>query len=175
MTNEKWCAIPEYEGFYSVSNHGRIRSEVRSIRMGNGSALHPVGGRILKPAASRTGYLMVDLCRNGDRQRLLVHRLVLETFIGQAPEGLEGCHFDGDKTNNHLSNLRWDTRSANQEDVIRVGNNHQVNKTHCPQGHPYNIENTYVRPDRNGRTHRGCRKCRSAAAARSKQRRGRVA
>jgi hypothetical protein len=52
---------------------------------------------------------------------LLVHRLVLETFVGSCPEGMEGCHGDGDKTNNALLNLRWDTPKSNTCDRIRHG------------------------------------------------------
>ncbi len=37
------------------------------------------------------------------------------------PDGLEGCHGDRDPSNNHLSNLRWDTRVSNTEDAIRHG------------------------------------------------------
>ena len=42
----------------------------------------------------------------------LVHRLVLETFVGAAPAGMEGCHNDGNRFNKRLENLRWDTPKA---------------------------------------------------------------
>ncbi len=45
-----------------------------------------------------------------------VHRLVLLTYVGPCPEGMEACHNDGDKSNNHVSNLRWDTRKNNHKD-----------------------------------------------------------
>jgi hypothetical protein len=51
----------------------------------------------------------------------LVHRLVLEAFIGAAPAGLEACHNDGNPKNNVLSNLRWDTRRENAADRIAHG------------------------------------------------------
>lgn len=51
----------------------------------------------------------------------LVHRLVLEAFLGPAPEGLEGCHNDGNTLNNWLDNLRWDTHENNELDKIRHG------------------------------------------------------
>ena len=50
-----------------------------------------------------------------------VHRLVLTTFKGPCPKGYEGCHNDGDKSNNHLSNIRWDTRANNLLDKIDHG------------------------------------------------------
>ena len=47
-----------------------------------------------------------------------VHTLVLEAFRGPCPPGMEACHFpDPDKSNNHLDNLRWDTRSENHHDA----------------------------------------------------------
>ena len=50
-----------------------------------------------------------------------VHVLVLTVFIGPCPEGMEGCHEDGDFTNNRVDNLRWDTHQENQRDMVRHG------------------------------------------------------
>ena len=73
----------------------------------------------------RTGsgrrYPSVLLHAGGKRRTRHVHRLVLEAFLGPCPEGREACHNDGDATNNNLSNLRYDTRSAHQQDIIRHG------------------------------------------------------
>jgi hypothetical protein len=49
----------------------------------------------------------------------LIHRLVLEAFVGPCPPGMEGCHLDDDPENNRLDNLRWDTPEANREDATR--------------------------------------------------------
>jgi hypothetical protein len=67
--------------------------------------------------------------RNGRSERLLVsigkaryvHHLVLETFVGPRPNGMECCHCDGDASNNHLSNLRWDTKASNESDKVLHG------------------------------------------------------
>ena len=45
-----------------------------------------------------------------------VQRLVLLAFVGPCPDGMECCHNNGIKTDNRLSNLRWDTRKANAAD-----------------------------------------------------------
>ncbi len=45
----------------------------------------------------------------------LVHRLVLETFVGDCPEGYSCDHIDNDPGNYHPSNLRWITCSDNQK------------------------------------------------------------
>ncbi|XZE33677.1 HNH endonuclease [Pirellulaceae bacterium SH501] len=66
----------------------------------------------LKPQLRR-GYLRVGLTRNRKLHWRSVHRLVLETFVGKCPLGHEACHNDGNRKNNVLQNLRWDTPEAN--------------------------------------------------------------
>jgi hypothetical protein len=71
---------------------------------------------------SRDGYLRVDLFGRRKRYaRLQVHRAVLEAFVGPCPSGMEACHNDGDSSNNHLDNLRWDTPQSNEADKLRHG------------------------------------------------------
>lgn len=65
--------------------------------------------------------VMVSLCRGSKKAEFRIHRLVLETFIGPCPNGMEGCHNDGNPLNNHLDNLRWDTHKKNVEDSIKHG------------------------------------------------------
>lgn len=68
------------------------------------------------------GYMAVGLTRDGVRRQRLVHQLVLEAFVGPCPCGMEACHFpDRDRTNNKLSNLRWDTKKANSLDAKAHG------------------------------------------------------
>lgn len=88
-----------------------------------------------------------------------LHRVVLDAFIGPRPKGMEACHANGDPTDNRLVNLRWDTRSANAADSVRHGTHVNTRKTHCPMGHGYTPENTYIKPTGN----RCCRECRRAA------------
>lgn len=65
----------------------------------------------------RGKYLTVTL----RERRRPIHHLVLEAFVGPRPAGMEGCHNDGDPTNNRLDNLRWDTSKANQADKTKHG------------------------------------------------------
>lgn len=68
------------------------------------------------------GYMEVILTSDsGVVKHFRVHRLVLELFVGPRPEGLEGCHGDGNRANNLLSNLRWGTPESNWEDRRRAG------------------------------------------------------
>lgn len=140
---ETWLDIPGWEGLYKVSDHGRVRG---------------VSGCILKPEVLPRGHLKVKLYRPDQSKHWLVHRLVLTTFVGPCPEGLESCHWDDDKTNNHLWNLRWDTHAANLLDAVRNGLSAQANRTHCPAGHPYDEVNTYIAPTDGDRQCRACKR-----------------
>jgi len=79
--------------------------------------------RRLKPATqrNRAGHKYVSFRLNGRLASRFVHRLVLEAFVGSAPEGMECCHNNGDPSDNRLENLRWDTRLANRADAITHG------------------------------------------------------
>jgi len=64
------------------------------------------------------GYPTVCL---GRKNKKFVHVLVLETFIGPAPAGMEACHWDDDRANNKLPNLRWGAHKQNAADAVRNG------------------------------------------------------
>lgn len=117
-TEEQWRPVVEFEGLYEVSDLGRVRSVPRLMKDGR---RHHSSGTIMKPVLVR-GYPAVNLTRR-DSRRLLgkVHRFVLEAFVGPRPDGMECCHGDGDRTNNRLANLRWDTTGGNASDKVRLG------------------------------------------------------
>jgi hypothetical protein len=74
-------------------------------------------GKVLKPIeeADRHQYVFVH-----GRKRY-VHRLILETFVGPCPLGMEGRHWDGDPHNNRVDNLLWGTPLENAADRRRHG------------------------------------------------------
>lgn len=154
MNNEQWKPIPGYEGIYEVSAQGRVRSIDRLDARGR-----RIRGRVLKPETNRYGHLQVGLWSGGEKCKAYVHRLALLAFIGPPPEGMEGCHNDGNPSDNRLENLRWDTRSANMLDKVLHGTHHHANKTHCPAGHEYTEANTYVYSKSRGGLDRQCRAC----------------
>lgn len=148
-TQEQWRPVPGWEGYYEVSDAGKVRSLPRTITRKDGFAMK-IAGRDLKPSKTPSGHRRVHLSRVGEPPTVaLVHRLVLEAFVGPCPDGLEGCHWDDDPSNNNLSNLRWDTHQENMNDKAR-------NWTVCRNGHEITPENLYVKP--NGE--RSCKKCR---------------
>jgi hypothetical protein len=144
---EEWRPIPGHEDNYMVSTEGRIKSRRREGARG-GLLKLPLGGH---------GYLQVNLFRDGEPVKCRVHQLVALTFLGPRPDGMQVRHLDGDRTNSRLANLAYGTLSENMQDMIKHGNNARVNKTHCPQGHPYEEANLY--PTTNGRRNRRCREC----------------
>lgn len=116
----EWRPVVGYEGSYEVSDEGDVRSVARVIVRSNG-AEQSVRPRELKKHPDRRGYHLVSLTRDHRPVHRRVHRLVLEAFAGPCPEGYEGLHGDGDMYNNHLSNLRWGTRTENVHDSMRHG------------------------------------------------------
>ncbi len=87
--------------------------------------------RLTCPVAN-TGYAAVGLSRNrsGKTNVRLVHRLLLEIFVGPCPPGMECCHRDGNPRNNCLDNLRWDTRKGNKADDVRNGKTQHGSRSH---------------------------------------------
>ncbi|MCG7348905.1 NUMOD4 motif-containing HNH endonuclease [Sphingomonas sp. ACRSK] len=116
MTSERWLPIAGYEGLYEVSDLGRVRSLDRRDSRGN-----QLAGTIRKLGVMKGGHLNVTLCKGGKQRTFYVHRLVLETFVGACPEGMEGLHGDGVPSNNRLANLRWGTSLENSADAERHG------------------------------------------------------
>ena len=72
-------------------------------------------GKILKPSL-KDGYPYVTLFQNNKRYYKSIHRLILETFRGKCPEEMEACHNNGNKLDNNITNLRWDTHKNNCAD-----------------------------------------------------------
>lgn len=158
--SEEWRDIPGWEGRYQVSDHGRVRS-TRTLVDGT------VTTRMLKQRPGKKGgHRRVALCRDSDCKDYRVHCLVLETFVGPRPTGYDGCHWDDDPANNHLSNLRWATHRDNMLDRVRNGKHNWARETHCIHGHPFSGPNMRIDTE-------GSRRCRSCMYGRhAKNRRG---
>lgn len=105
---EEWKDVVGFEGIYEVSNHGQVRSKITN--------------KIKKQTINKTTkrpYL--GLWLKNKQTIVKPHRLVLEAFLGKCPEGMEGCHNDGNASNNHIDNLRWDTPKNNHADKVKHG------------------------------------------------------
>ena len=116
MSHEMWKAVPGYEGFYEASDLGRVRSVDRILdHPKNGPSR--LKGKVLKQIPDSWGYVSVRLRGTS----FLVHVVVLRTFVGPRPFDKEACHNNGIKTDNRLSNLRWDTHRSNCADRNQMG------------------------------------------------------
>lgn len=158
---ETWKPIPGYDG-YEASDLGRIRSTDRMVarsmlRRGQERFESPIlrRGQVLRGWLNGT----VRVRPGSDRKERPVGQLVLETFVGPRPPGLEMCHRDDDPWNNALSNLYWGTSSQNKYDLVRNGNHGSARKTHCKRGHPLSGEGSNVYLKKNGG--RQCNTCRN--------------
>lgn len=152
----EWRDIPGYEGYYQVSDDGRVRSLTRTISHSRRGS-HHIPGQAMRQHRGTNGRLSVVLSRDNTKRTIHIHRLVAEAFLGDLHfDGSQVCHNDGDADNNHVLNLRWDTGSANQLDAVKHGANTWARRTRCANDHPFSPENTRI----DGRTGRRlCRSC----------------
>lgn len=161
MSAEEWRAIPEWAGIYEASDLGQVRSLPRLVAHYKGG-MRQLPGCVLKQVVSDSGYANVNLSRDNKPRRQFVHRLVAYAFLGPKPDGMEICHGDGDRLNNALSNLRWDSHSANMMDAVAARTHHLSRRTHCPRGHSLSAPNLSAASARLGR--RKCLACQRAYA-----------
>lgn len=116
----KWTDIPGWETRYEISENGLVRSKDMMVNA-KGGAKATRKGRLLKLVAKNSGYYCVTLTNGVDRPQISVHRLVARAFIGECPIGLHVLHGDGNRTNNHYTNLRYGTPADNHEDTLKHG------------------------------------------------------
>lgn len=148
---EEWRPIPGFESCYRVSSFGRVESIRRTGARGG----------LIAVAVANTGYPTVSLFQDCKHVMRPVHVLIAAAFLGPRPPGMQVRHLDGDKLHCSVSNLAYGTPSENMRDRLRHGTHHQANKTHCPQGHPYDEANTLRSPGR-----RECRACHKESSRR---------
>lgn len=118
--NEQWKPIDGYEGYYEVSDMGRVRSIDRVVTR-SGSIPVMRKGRILRPGKGN-GYSFVTLQKNGRSERRKISRLVCHAFNGNGDHiRNEVAHSDGDRSNDRACNLRWASRRENELDKISHG------------------------------------------------------
>lgn len=97
----------------SVNYHGYVVYEDGTIIGKRGNAIQEVdNGR---------GYLIVSLYLNKKTTTKAVHVLVAECFVPNPDNLPEVDHKDGNKRNNHHSNLRWISRGGNIKHTFKLG------------------------------------------------------
>lgn len=112
--------IPGFPG-YRVGDDGSVWSCRWSC--GHGARVQSDTWRQLRPGRAGAGYEFVNLHGASGKRNFYIHRLVLEAFVGPCPPGHEGCHNNGDRTDNRPGNLRWATHRENVIDREAHGSN----------------------------------------------------
>jgi hypothetical protein len=117
---EKWKDVVGYEGHFMVSESGKVKSLNRICIRRDGNKFN-VREKNIIPFISNVGYTRVALQNNGKQVKYSVHRLVAEAFIPKEIGRDFVNHIDGNRLNNHYSNLEW---------VSMIENNcHRFDKT----------------------------------------------
>ena len=134
---EEWRPIKGYEGYYEVSNLGRVRR----------------CAVILKERISKYGYANVTLYGRSKPKTCRVHRLVAEAFIENFGERPYVNHIDGCKKNNCVKNLEWSTQKENVQHAYKIGLAHGAGGENNPYAKLTNdqaeeIRNVYIPYDK---------------------------
>lgn len=112
IENEIWKDVEGYEGKYIISNTNKIvsldfkRTGVRKQMI---------------PRIGTTGYYMIVLCKDGKPKNHRMHRLIAKAFIPNPENKGDINHIDGNKLNNDISNLEWNTRQENINHAYKIG------------------------------------------------------
>ena len=104
---EIWKTVKGYNGYYQVSNTGKVRNP----------------NKVLTPNVGvKNGYVYVTLRKD----KRLLHRIVAETFIPNPFNKPEVDHINGIRTDNRLENLRW--ASGEENTLFMMQNRAELNK-----------------------------------------------
>ena len=119
---EIWKWVDGYQGFYKVSNLGRVKSVDRYVYCEvSPNKLQHLFGKVLKSKIDKKGYAIVYLSKEGKQKAKKIHRLVAQAFIPNPLNLPQVNHIDGNKTNNNVSNLEWCDNSYNQKHAHETG------------------------------------------------------
>lgn len=131
-TKIEWAEIPGHPGYY-VDREGNVASDWKRVGLGRGNGTRTERTdtiHLLRPSVNQSGYHFLNLGRGNTR---VVHRLVLQTFVGPCPTGMGARHLNGNPSDNRLENLAWGSPKENQSDQYRhgtraAGNRHPQSK-----------------------------------------------
>lgn len=120
--------IKDYEGYYQISNKGRVKSLSRYRY--NHQGQQEVKEKILKPYICN-GYYKVNLRKDGRTKNLYIHRLVAETFLNlrNYSAKYQVDHIDNNRLNNDVDNLQIITQAENiKKQMLNMLSNYEKYK-----------------------------------------------
>lgn len=117
---EIWKDIEGYEGLYQVSNLGRIKSLERYRKTRSGGVTK-IPEKEIVPHETNKGYLRAGLYKEGERTGFSVHRLVAKAFIPNIENKDTVNHINGNKHDNRVDNLEWNTYNENNKHALSSG------------------------------------------------------
>lgn len=118
MTVERWKPIKGWQGYYEISDHGRVKSLARVIQRSSGPMT--IKERIVGNL-NADGYRCVTLSSPKKQREIHIHVLVGEAFLKRSPNSDRVCHKDDDPQNNYYKNLYWGNASSNGKDAYKNG------------------------------------------------------
>jgi hypothetical protein len=112
---EIWKDIPGYEGYYQVSNYGKIMGVNRTLvyKKRGKEHSHFVKRKVLSQIINHKGYFRICLRKNGNSKQGNVSRLVAIAFVPNPENKPQVNHIDGNKLNDRVDNLEWVTAREN--------------------------------------------------------------
>lgn len=138
MINEIWKPVKGFEGFYEVSNLGRVRSLDRVVSYERFGKIQrkPVPGIVLKAIKCHNGYLHANLKNGSNKRNCAIHRLVAEAFIPNPDKLPIINHINENKEDNRAKNLEWCDNKYN----VNYGRRALKLKKTRMKTYPYKIE-----------------------------------
>ena len=119
LENEIWKPVVGWEELYEVSNTGKVKTKDRVVKCNTGEGIKKA--KEMKSKTDRYGYSGITL-RIGKRiLQTGVHRLVAKAFIPNPEDKEQVNHIDGNKLNNHVTNLEWVNNKENSAHAVRTG------------------------------------------------------
>lgn len=124
--NEVWKPVYKWESLYEVSNLGNVRSlsTLREVCYKGRIIYRKIEGKVLKTSIGKDGYRHISICERSRHFNSKIGRMVLMAFVSVQSSDMETCHNDGNRLNDCLSNLRWDTGKGNAQDKYLHGTHH---------------------------------------------------